>query len=176
MSDLSLPKVVREAATDYGKVWRRLYMSVVDSGPRDIMFLLIHNKLPVPERLFRISARRDPYCETCLGAEISNLEHFFCTCINASLLWTWIKNRIKVLFLSADASDWHLLNLLFPHSQYETEVVWLISNYVWFIWENTVVRSESISLDKFFGYLTFKYREKQAASGLILRKFYKFKQ
>ena len=175
MSDLGPPKIVRESGRDYKKVWRRLHTSAVDPSPREILFLLIHNKLPIPERLFRISARRDPYCESCLSAEISDVEHFFCTCINVSLLWTWIKNRIKLLLQSADASDWELLNLLFPHTRYETEVVWLISNYVWFIWENIFVKSESISLDKFFGYLTYKYIEIQATSGLTLRELNEFR-
>ena len=45
MSDLGPPKIVRESGRDYKKVWRRLYTSAVDSGPREILFLLIHNKM-----------------------------------------------------------------------------------------------------------------------------------
>ena len=149
MSDLCPPKIVRETGRDYRKVWRRLYTSVVESRPREILFMLIHNKLPIPERLFRISVKRDPYCETCLGAEISDIEHFFCTCTNVSLLWTWTKNRIMTLVQSVGVTDWELLNLLFPHTQYETEVVWLISNYIWFVWENIMVKSANVSYDKF---------------------------
>ena len=79
------------------------------------------------------------------------------------------------LVQSVGVTDWELLNLLFPHTQYETEVVWLISNYIWFVWENIMVKSANVSYDKFFGYLTFKYRELQASSGLTLKRLDEFK-
>ena len=41
------PKVVMESALDYGVAWRRLHSTVVDIKARDVMFLLLHNKLPV---------------------------------------------------------------------------------------------------------------------------------
>ena len=51
-SSLPPPKVVRESNTDYSLAWSRLHFSVVDARARDVMYLLIHNKLPVQERLF----------------------------------------------------------------------------------------------------------------------------
>ena len=60
-----LPKIVREAVVDYKPVWKRLHCQVVDACAKDILFLLIQNKMPVPERLFRIWFRKDPYCQYC---------------------------------------------------------------------------------------------------------------
>ena len=71
------PKVVRESDRDYGIVWARLHSAVVDFKARDVMYLLLQNKLPIRERLFRIRLRPDPYCQTCVGAEISDVEHYF---------------------------------------------------------------------------------------------------
>merc|ERR1711954_37592 len=48
------PKVVFESNRDYSVAWRRLHNPVVDSMAKDVLFLLLHNKLPVKERLFRI--------------------------------------------------------------------------------------------------------------------------
>ena len=45
------PKIVMESSRDYGRAWRRLHSHVVDSKARDVLFLLMHNKLPVGERL-----------------------------------------------------------------------------------------------------------------------------
>ena len=42
-------------------VWRRLESPVLSGSTRDVLFLLIHNKLPVKERLFRIGLSVDPY-------------------------------------------------------------------------------------------------------------------
>ena len=54
------PKVELESDRDYRVAWRRLHSTVVDIKARDIMFLLLHNKLPVMERLFRIRLKPDP--------------------------------------------------------------------------------------------------------------------
>ena len=48
------PKVVMESNRDYSSAWKRLHSPVVDGKARDVLFLLLHNKLPVKERLFRI--------------------------------------------------------------------------------------------------------------------------
>ena len=48
------PKVARESERDYGIVWTRLHSDVVEYRARDIMYLMLHNKLPVQERMFRI--------------------------------------------------------------------------------------------------------------------------
>ena len=45
-------KVERESGLDYGEVWRRLRSPVLTAGAKDVLFLLIHNKLPVKERLW----------------------------------------------------------------------------------------------------------------------------
>ena len=78
-SSLPPPKVVMEDNKDYSVVWGRLHNPVVNHRARDVMFLLLHNKLPVQERLFRIRLRADPYCLSCVGAEIGDVVHFFCT-------------------------------------------------------------------------------------------------
>ena len=47
-------------------VWKNLASFALDCSTRDVLFLLIHNKLPVRERLFRVHVTADPYCEICL--------------------------------------------------------------------------------------------------------------
>merc|ERR1712002_762406 len=82
------PKVVMESDRDYSIAWRRLHSPVVDSKAKDVMFLLLHNKLPVKERLFRIRLKHDPYCLKCASAEISDVTHFFCRCEAVSNTWS----------------------------------------------------------------------------------------
>ena len=133
------------------------------------MFLLLHNKLPVVERLFRIRLRNDPYCQSCIGAEVADVEHFFCLCEKVRRVWGWVKLEVtKHMGHQQDVTDWSLLNMFFPSSAYDQENVWLISSYVLFVWENGV-RDAEVKLEQFFGFLTYKYREHQAWSRTQLK-------
>ena len=135
---------------------------MVGARARDILFLLLHNKLPVPERLFRIRLKNDPYCQTCEVAEVADLEHFFCSCSLVARMWSWL--RTKVLQYSGcghDILDWDILNLFVPGSEFDLEVVWLVSSYVLFVWDNIFVRDAEVKLEQFFGFLTYKYKEHQ---------------
>ena len=164
------PKVVRESERDYGIVWTRLHSPVVEFRARDVMFLLLHNKLPVPERFFRIRLRADPYCSHCCGAEIADVEHFFCLCERISRVWCWVKSQVmKHVSKQQDLEDWDLLNLFLPNSDFEQELVWLMSSYVLFVWDNVFVRGAEVKLEQFFGFLTYKYRKHQAVSKVQLK-------
>ena len=93
-SSLPPPKVVMESDLDYKLTWYRLHSPVVDARARDVMYLLIHNKLPVQERLFRIRIKNDPYCRTCDGAEIADVEHFFSQCEGIVGTWTLLRKEV----------------------------------------------------------------------------------
>merc|ERR1712208_115529 len=159
------PKVVRESSRDYSVAWKRLHSPVVDGKARDVLFLLIHNKLPVKERLFRIGAKNDPYCLKCAGAEVSDIVHFFCTCEAVWNTWSWLKRQLMQLGnMGASVDDGDVVNLLFVNSRHDAEIVWLVSSYVLYVWEIVHVRKVEVKLDKFFGFLTFKYKMHQATS------------
>ena len=158
------PKVVMQSDRDYSTAWKRLHSPVVDCKARDVLFLLLHNKLPVKERLFRIGLNNDPYCIKCTGAEINDIVHFFCTCEAVCNTWAWLRAQVAQLGIGANADDWDVVNLLFPSSSRDLEIVWLISTYVLYVWEMVYVRETEVKLDKFFGYLTFKYKMHQESS------------
>ena len=164
-SSLPPPKVVMESGRDYGKAWKRLHYSVVDSGARDVLFLLMHNKIPVKERLFRIGMRHDPYCFKCAGAEVSDIVHFFCMCEAVCNTWAWLKRQVEQLGqMGARVDDWEIVNLCFENSSRDAEIVWLVSSYVIYVWEMVHIKKLEVKLDKFFGFLTFKYKMHQASS------------
>ena len=136
----------------------------------DVMFLLLHNKLPVDERLFRIRLRNDPYCQSCFGAEIADVEHFFCLCGKVRGVWEWVKKEVmQHVQQQQSATDWEVLNLFLPSSAYDQENVWLISSYVLFVWKNIFIRGAEVKIEQFFGFLTYKYREHQAWSSTKMK-------
>ena len=106
------PKVVRESCREYQNVWSRLHGPVVGDRARDVMFLLLHNKLPVTERLFRIRLRNDPHCQSCIGAEIADVEHSFCLFEKVRRVWGWVRNEVmKRMGQQHQVTDWEMLNL-----------------------------------------------------------------
>ena len=133
---LPVPKVETEAGVCYKLVWSRLASPVLSSAAREVVFLLIHNKLQVKERMFRIGKFDDPYCDECPGSVTCDVEHFFCSCAKVAHLWRWLKGRLVTMagdcFLLC--SNWELINLLLPRSRTENEAVWLIRNYIYWVW------------------------------------------
>ena len=162
------PKVVMESSLDYSLTWSRLHNAVVDARARDVMYLLIHNKLPVPERLFRIRVKNDPYCQSCVGAEVADVEHFFAKCEGVCDAWSLLKGEIlRVGRFGSGVDDWRILNLMFPKSRFETELTWLVSSYVLYVWDSVHARGADVRAEQFFGFLTFKYKELQTRSTVL---------
>ena len=169
------PKIVMESNLDYKLSWSRLHSSVVDAKARDVMYLLIHNKLPVPERLFRIRLRNDPYCSFCVGAEIADVEHYFSKCDGIVATWTTVKNEIlRYGNFKNEVDDWKILNLMFQKSRLDKELIWLVSSYVWYVWDSVYVRGADVRAEQFFGFLRFKYKELQTNSSIHLENLQMF--
>ena len=170
MSDMVPPKIVRESDLEYDKVWTRLHSIMIKDKAREIIYLIVHNKLPVAERMFRIKLRQDPYCIVCVGAEIADIEHYFCRCCKVECLWQWLRSKVNLVDVRLNTVlDKDLVNLCFGKTDYEKEVTWLIGHYVKFVWDRIYVREAQASLDTLIGYLKFKYRDFQNSCSLYLR-------
>ena len=63
------------------------------------------------------------------------------------------------------SSNWELLNLVLPKTNWEQGILWLISTYVGYAWEHCYVRESGLVLEKFFGFLTFKYKNSVVSLG-----------
>ena len=57
LASFPTPRIELGAVHKYKVSWRRLQCPAMDSEAKETMFLLIHNKLPVSERLFRIGVK-----------------------------------------------------------------------------------------------------------------------
>ena len=55
--------------------------------------------------------------------------------------------------------DWDAINLFFPKSRHDKEVVWMLTHYVLYVWDNVHVKEADVKLDQFIGYLKFKFKE-----------------
>ena len=167
--NFQVPKMVRESGFGYEGVWKRLMKPVLPAVAKDILFLLVHNKLPVRERLFRIGLQVDPYCDLCPGGVFCDLEHFFCSCDKVVEVWDWVRRQLVQLLggNSDGVSNWEFINLFWPGSRREKDLVWMIGIYVAKVWEEIYVRGKSrLRMEVFFGFLTFKYKSAQLGARL----------
>ena len=154
------------------KAWKRLFSSGLTSSTLESMYLLMHNKLPLVERLFRIRLANDPYCSVCLNflgvPVISDRHHFFCLCQQVSELWTSVKQLLNEI-LNESYGDLELLLLSFNSEVFEKEAVWLISTYVYELWRVFVNTGFLPCKEQMFGFLKFKFKVDQLGSRSKLR-------
>ena len=156
-----VPKVEQEAGISFRGVWKLINSPVLKSSAQDLSYLLVHNKLPVVERLFRVGLRNDPYCDSCLGLQIHDAEHFFCQCVKVVACWSLVRPKITDM-IGADVPDSRLIGYLFPKCEREKEVVWLLGNYFEFVWSKIYTKNEEgLQWEELYGFLKFKYRADQ---------------
>ena len=120
---------------------------MLGSREREILFLIIHNKLSVKERLFQIGLREYPYCLTCLseeGAVICDIEHVLCQCSLIIQVWKDFRQHIESLDQSLSMmSDLDIINLKFPDTMMESKIVWMIGTYLLEAWKFSNDNSDS---------------------------------
>ena len=77
--------------------------------------------------------------------------------------WSWLKRQVVRLGkMDMTVEDEEIVNLCFANSSCEEEIVWLISSYVLYAWETIHFKKQEVKQDKFFGFLTFKYKMHKA--------------
>ena len=94
-------------------------------------------------------------------------------CIRAILVknWFWWKSTTDYLARvpTKRIQDYYKRpKIWLDLSSCDSEIVWLISSYVLYVWETVHVKISEVKLEKFFGYLTFKYKMHQATSSVQL--------
>ena len=73
-------------------------------------------------------------------------------------VWAWVRGKVLSL-IGGDVTDQDLIKFQFPTTTKENEIIWLLANYFEKAWSViSVKRLEVLKLEKFVGYLTFKYK------------------
>ena len=119
----------------YSAAWVRINLHLLRSVEKETLFLLVHNKLPLRERIFRIGLAADPYCVHCDDAIICDAEHFFCSCSRVEEVWQPLKHIILRMVGIGNVSNSDLIKFLYPSCNQENEVIWLVANYIFKVWD-----------------------------------------
>ena len=159
-TNFTKPKLNLDAAVNTSPIWKRLKMISSSREVHECVFLMLHNKLPIQERLFRIHLASDPYCPCCLHAPIQDINHYFSSCERVCHYWSWIRNLCVEVLGNANVDDESLLNFHWPSSTRDRDISWLIGHYVFIVWDMLFSRKlHIIRQGEFFGYMKFKYKE-----------------
>ena len=101
-----------------------------------------------------------------VGDAVENVLHVFCECCTVALVWGWMRQTV-LRFLPSDwgcLSDLEILYLSWPSSQYDVTIVWLLSQYVQYVWTHYRESRGSNALGRI---LFFYPLEFQPSSGKI---------
>ena len=158
LSCLPCPKVEVDAGSSLDNVWKRLRYPSLSASVKEKLFLLIHNKLPIKERLHRIQLADNPFCDLCGDSDICEVEHYFCLCKCVAECWTEVK-KILINLLGVNVPNSDFLLLRFPKTTHENELTWLVGNYVNQVWKLIYEQGKSnVNKELIIGFLKYKYR------------------
>ena len=152
------PKIVyKYRDLPWETIWKNINHPVLDVKQRELLFMLVHNILPTRQRLFRLNQAQDVNCLEGDGEE--SIEHLFCSCRRTQAAWAWMRRKIINLFPHLQAlSNFEMLNLVTVGQTKVVDYVWLISNYVDYVWaQKSELNDYNIDLDKFILILQQKY-------------------
>ena len=153
-------KIERDASCDMSSVWSRLIFLNYNRVVQEVSYLLVHNKLPVQERLFRIQLAKDPYCLACASASFQDVIHFFTLCDRTRKYWSWARSLALSLLKLRTVNDEDLILFKWPKSRRDQDICWLIGHYVFIIWDMLYTRRlTAINETEFFGFMRYKYKE-----------------
>ena len=130
------PKVEREfpGVEFQVLVYIRLSHAVLEPGPKDTLYCIVHGLYRNRERLFSQNRANNPLCPVpeCQGA-VQDREHIFCSCTRVVEAWLWLRSRLLQLLPrtigAVGTSNKEFLLLQYPKDTQDKECVWLIGNY-----------------------------------------------
>ena len=134
-------------------VYPRLKSLVLEAGPRDTLYCIVHGLYRNRARLFRQNRAQDPYCPEpeCRGA-VQDREHIFSSCTRVVTAWLWVRRKLRQLLANTvgvmGTTNEEFLLLQYPKDTMDTECVWLIGNYVEVVDSFVVGKNRKLNLDQ----------------------------
>ena len=150
------PKVeLKYIDRDWPLIWKRVNSGVLQPSARNILFLIVHEKLATRERGHRILGHiyESPLCQSCFR-EPETIMHKIALCKHVKEAWDSLRELMEsidqlVLF----ESDHSLLNLCFTRLLEEDTILWLLGEYVCFINTEVIINSRIATRQNLFGHL-----------------------
>ena len=138
--------------------WKRLDSGVLSFGARNVLFLLLHEKVGTKERGHRLMPTRyvTSLCPRC-EIRVETQTHRYARC--DAVMHTW--ESVKDLIVSLDpvllsVSNKRLLHLDYPKVRRENAILWLLGVYLEYV-ECEVIRHDNrVTSVGLIGYLRYR--------------------
>ena len=161
--------VFKRDMPDWALVWSRVGTLMVEPRGREMLYMIVNNIYPTQERLWRINQEKKPenrrvhsdICQKCHQGVVQDCVHLFAECCTVQEGWYWLRTRILGLLPDYQGlSNFEIIHLMFPKdNRVEDEVMFLVGNWVQFVYEEVVVRDRKL-VDQFVrGHFQYKVYE-----------------
>ena len=115
---------------DWPQVWSNARHPSFDSEMSSLSFMILHDLLPVEERLSRILKNQSPFCKySCSGSPISDQFHVSFNCKESKEVGDWLLRCVRLLYPDISPETLLGLNLVGFDA-----ILWLTVatfNYIW---------------------------------------------
>jgi hypothetical protein len=117
---------------EWKQVWTNLQSTPGENPEKIQWYKIIHDIIPINERLHRINLANTDLCAEC--AKTDTLEHRLTTCGEAPVMWNWTRHKIAEIMRTSEAhipGDW-LTRPQFKTwpTQRNRAILWMIVKYV----------------------------------------------
>ena len=192
-STLPPPKIVFKFENlPFELIWKRLENPIINSEAKNILFKVFNNIIPNRDRLFKMQKVQHPFCleDNChvkkkivgpllpgkvreylvIGGEVDNTTHLFTECVRTIQVWSWIRGRIMELLNPGldQCSNFELLHLAYSQSKFENEIIFILSNYIEYVYKTVFIKERKIDVDKMKAILKYNYLENAASNKPVI--------
>ena len=161
--------IYKREVSDWGLVWGRVGSLMLEPRARELLYMIVNNVYPTMERLHRINMDRRPEfrrvwnnkCKNCGLDVMEDCVHLFLECRRVEQGWLYVKERIQILMQDYNNLNNHeLMYLTWPKEGHkENEMTWLVGNWVQLVYEEAVVRDNTVRYQFTRGHFRYKYLE-----------------
>ena len=114
----------------------------------EVMFMLVNNIVANRDRLFnKFNMVPSPNCTHC--NVLHDNVHLFCECILVREAWFWVRQRLLGLLPDSHSrtSNFEFLNLMFERDIMDSEVIWMIGNFVQLVWDVVICKKKHLKIE-----------------------------
>ena len=153
------PKVeLRYPERDWRRSWKRSVAGVLGKVARNILFLLLHDRVATRERGHRLMPGRyeSLTCPRC-WQDIETQIHRYATCSFVQEAWGTLRFFIDRLEPGlVTISDKSLLHLDYPGVVRGDTILWLLGSYLEYVEQEVVLQGRRVSSDGLLGFFKLK--------------------
>ena len=162
------PDYVNVSSMMWGNVWNRVASPMLGPMQRHVVWRAVNNVLPTRERYWRMRIlERDnrqvihPVCNRCDLREVDNVTHMFTGCGLVREAWCWVRRRLLDLLPEdmVDLSNRELVHMMFPKERFDQELVWILGNYMAWVFEEAVNKGRVLNDVHVRSYMQYMYFE-----------------